>query len=257
MRTAALLFPPLFCLAGCGRPQPGHETAGPSGRETLAVVAQVPLRAGPHGVGLEVTVNGEGPFLFGLDTGQSPAAVVTRALVDRLRPPAAEGFRLSDGSGRASRVVPGVRIDALAVGGVALGGSAAPVIGDGPAGAGDSAAYGTIGLALFRDHVVTIDYPGRTLVIAEGELPQPDGEEVLAYTPDRDTPRIPIRVAGAAIEALIDSGGAAFQEPALHFADLVERPNLGRDLVRRCVLTFDQRNLRVRIRTPEPPIGGQ
>jgi hypothetical protein len=39
---------------------------------------------------------------------------------------------------------------------------------------------------LFRDLLVTIDYPRRRLILERGQLPQPDGQEILALRRDED-----------------------------------------------------------------------
>jgi len=138
-------------------------------RSLLRVVTRVPLQTGSSGVGLEVMVNGQGPFLFGLDTGASQAALVTKALVERLKLPVVEGFRVSDGSGINSRNADGVQIETVTLGDTSFNQVLATVWGDGPSGDGD--VYGTLGFALFKDYVVTYDYRGKELRFATGRLP--------------------------------------------------------------------------------------
>jgi predicted aspartyl protease len=239
-------------------------------------------------------VNGQGPFLFGLDTGLSQPAMVSQTLVERLQLPIVEGFRLSDGSGKNSRNVDGVRIDAVRLGNVSFNQVLALVWGDDPEGEGKPGTYGTIGFELFKDYVVTFDYPGKRLLIATGELPKADGMAVLSYTLDRGTPRVPITLAGLSLEAWIDTGGvgkillppslaeklplrtplrhagkvatilnevdlyrselegdlrignASLHNPILLFAEVLQSPNIGRDALHEFVITFDQRNKRVR-----------
>lgn len=137
------------------------------------VVTHVPLQIRSSGVSLEVMVNGQGPFLFGLDTGASQAALVTRALVERLHLPVVDGFRVSDGSGINSRNADGVRIETVTLGDVSLNQILATVWGEGPKEDGDGEVYGTLGFALFKDHVVTYDYRGKHLGLRRGGFQSP------------------------------------------------------------------------------------
>ena len=110
-----------FLVCGIGFPfgLTANESPTPTARTTSPqVITQVPLQIRDSRVSLEVMVNGQGPFRFGLDTGASQAAWVTRALVEKLNLPVVEGFRVSDGTGKNSRNSDGVRIDRVTVGDV-------------------------------------------------------------------------------------------------------------------------------------------
>ncbi len=164
-------------------------------------------------------VNGQGPFPFGWDTGASQAAWVTRALVERLHLPVVEGFRVSDGTGINSRNADGVRIDTLKLGDVSFSQVLAPVLGDGPKKDGDGEVYGTIGFEMFKDYVVTYDYPGKQLRIARGQLPKPDGKTILSYTLDHGSPRVLIQIGGLSLNAWIDTGNPGAIHLPLSLAD--------------------------------------
>ena len=244
--------------------------------------------------GLDVTINGQGPFSFGFDTGASGDAWVTRALVTKLNLPRVDRMRISDGSGLNSHDANTVLIDSLRLGDLSFERLRAPVLGDGPRPDDETEAYGTLGFELFRDYLLTLDYPRNQLRVATGELPQSDDQTVLNLSLDVGAPHVEIDVAGHRMRASIDSGNVGgvvlprsmadslplrhplrsmgkvasslgsfdlfqgelggnlkigtftFQQPVLFFSDLVQIPNLGRDIIRMFAITFDQRNRRVR-----------
>jgi predicted aspartyl protease len=167
------------------------------------VVAQVPLRAPRR---IDVTINGQGPFSFGFDTGASGDAWVTRALVKKLNLPTIDRMRVSDGSGVNSREVETVRIDNLRLGELSFERLRVPVLGDGPKQDDDTEAYGTLGFELFRDYLLTLDFPQNQLRVATGQLPDPDDQTVLRYFLDSGAPHIEIDLAGRRVRTEIDSG---------------------------------------------------
>jgi hypothetical protein len=170
------------------------------------VVTQIPLQTNGSRVTLDATVNGRGPFAFGLDTGASGAAWVTRALVEKLNLPLADGVVVSDGSGLKGRRADGARIRSITLGTVSFNQLTATVLGEGSAHEREGDVYGTLGFELFRDYVVTLDYPGQQLRIAIGELPAADGKHVLNYRLEHGSAHIPVEIGGIVLEASIDSG---------------------------------------------------
>jgi hypothetical protein len=110
----------LWCSESPSRAQANASVQQSRGDGPPDLVAQVPLEIRESRVSLDVMVNGQGPFPFGLDTGASGDVWVTRALVTRLHLPLVEGFRVGDGSGVNSRGVEGAQIDSLRVGNVSF-----------------------------------------------------------------------------------------------------------------------------------------
>ena len=181
------------------------------------VVARFPLQ--PTGTRLNVTINGQGPFSFGFDSGASGEAWVSRALVRRLNLPAIDTMRVSDGSGVNSRTVETVRIDSLAMGEAVFERLRAPVLGEGPQQDDGSEAYGTIGFELFRDYLLTLDYPQNELRVTAGELAPPDARTILMYFLESGTPHVDIDLAGRRLRASIDSGSGGGLILPRSFAD--------------------------------------
>ena len=197
---------------------------GPTGRTSAQepsvpnrVVARFSLQ--PAGTRLNVTINGQGPFLFGFDSGASGEAWVTRALVRRLNLPTIDRMRVSDGSDVNSRDVETVRVDSLAIGEAVFERLRAPVLGEGPQQDDSAEAYGTIGFGLFRDYLLTLDYPQNELRVTTGELGTTDGRSVLTYVLDSGTPYVDIDLAGRRLRASIDSGSGGGLTLPRSFAD--------------------------------------
>lgn len=57
------------------------------------------------------------------------------------------------------------------------------------------------GFELFRDYLLTLDYPQNQLRVATGQLPDVDGQTVLNYFLDFGAPHIEIDLAGRRVRA--------------------------------------------------------
>ncbi|HUX44002.1 MAG TPA: aspartyl protease family protein [Terracidiphilus sp.] len=153
---------------------------------------------------VQVTINGQGPYRFLVDTGTGAQALVTTELADVLHLPVEGRAHLVDPSGQGRQHVEMVRLDSLTVAGVRFTQVRAlrhPLAGE------DSTCQGLLGFALFRQHLLTLDYPNRRLTLATGRL-DPDGEHaVLPFRMPAGVPIVPVRVGGKQAEAQVDSGG--------------------------------------------------
>lgn len=67
---------------------------------------------------------------------------------------------------------------------------------------------GIIGLTAFAGFVVTIDYPGRRILLTKGRLPEPDGRSIFHY--EGPIPRVPLSIEGHPIDAHLDTGNARY-----------------------------------------------
>ena len=67
---------------------------------------------------------------------------------------------------------------------------------------------GIVGLGVFNDCLLTIDYPARRLVLSRGRLPAADGRELLQVlrSPNGSNLWVPCDVSGRPVRLLIDSG---------------------------------------------------
>ncbi len=161
---------------------------------------------------LRPRINGKGPFRFGFDTGQSPAALVSQELVERLNLPVVSQVTLGDGSRQNSSKVDVVRVETIELGGAVFRGIDAVVW----SGEGD----GSLGYSLFGHCLLTVDVGSNRLRLAHGELPEPDGQEVLPLKHDHGTPCVDVEMGQRTIPLVIDSGfGQAFFALPSHYAE--------------------------------------
>lgn len=154
-----------------------------------------------------VMVNGKGPFRFLLDTGAEGAGRVDAKFAEALSLPklgeATTLHVLGD-------VIPMTeyRIDTLALGGLRF--DNVRVLGR---------AYkefsppnrrsvdGILGYHLFREYLLTIDYPARTITVARGELGPADGATILPIVSDDEDPEVEVTLGDRKVKALLDTGG--------------------------------------------------
>jgi predicted aspartyl protease len=159
-------------------------------------------------VSIEVEINKK-KFRFGLDTGASGQAYVTPELVQLLKLPTVRQMTLSDGSGRNSRKTDVVLIDSLKLGKTSFKKVQAPVLESQERPAGPTKkTYGTIGFELFKDLLVTLNFPQHKLLFGKGALPIADGKTILNYRVEKYAPYIPFQIGDAQFEGMVDTGGS-------------------------------------------------
>jgi hypothetical protein len=185
----------------------------------LPSVATAPAQVSSHSERLDVTnekpyvmvmVNGRGPFRFVVDTGTGGPAIVTPELSETLGLPVTGQVRLTDPSGQGERREQLVQIDSLVVAGVEFTGIKAVRH---SLGGEDGTCQGLLGFPLFRDYLLTLDYPNRTLTLASGSL-QPDGDQsVLPFRMPEGVPIVALRIGDLPVEAQFDTGGMGLSLP--------------------------------------------
>jgi predicted aspartyl protease len=157
-----------------------------------------------------VTVNGKGPFRFVIDTGTGGEAFVSSELAYQLGLPQTGQMRLSDPSGKGSRRVPMVTIQSLQVAGIEFSGVKAAVHN---LSSDDGLCQGLLGFVLFRQYLLTLDYPNRRMELSSGELTPDGGRSVLPFRMPDGIPLVFLDIGGTNIEAQLDSGGAGLSLP--------------------------------------------
>jgi hypothetical protein len=157
-----------------------------------------------------VTVNGKGPYRFVIDTGTGADAFVSPELADELHLPGDGEAQLSDPSKQSPQRVPMVLLQSIQIAGVEFPQVRAirhSVTGE----AGTCS--GLLGFTLFRDYLLTLDFPGRSVSLTQGSLP-PDGERsVLPFREPEGVPIATLRLGGRPVEAQFDSGGGGLTLP--------------------------------------------
>lgn len=158
----------------------------------------------PLGQRLPVSINDQGPFEFGFDTGQSVPALLFARTASSLQLPIVDEARASDGNDAAARTLKIARIERLGLGDAVFQNVPTLVMdGESAERPGDS---GALGFPLFADHLLMLDYPAGRLRVFAGALPRPDGRTILSYEPVNGLPSIRIRVGDLPLSAIIDSG---------------------------------------------------
>jgi predicted aspartyl protease len=189
-------------VAGCGP----SSSARPSDRHASVAVApggrvEVPIRPNRAGAPL-VPVRGKtsAPWEMMLDTG-APSVVVSPAVAAREGWPVRHGEMYSvDGLADAKMI--------------RIGGTAATfrdfdamVMSPKSLKFGEGTGDGALGLMLFHDVLLTVDFPNNRLILEPGSLPEPDGRDVLPMKLDAAGHAfVPIRVGTREVWAMIDTG---------------------------------------------------
>jgi len=172
----------------------------------VSAPTRVAMAEGASHVLIDVKLNGRGPYRMILDTGAA-TTVLDADLVSELGLKSLGTTRIGDPSDPEANEVDVVKIDSVEVGGARFDGVGA-VGWRGPSLTRAIGARGVLGLPTFRDCLLTIDYPRREVEVAPGELPAPDGRQVLELVLN-PIAEIPVAVAGRKASAHLDIGNAS------------------------------------------------
>jgi predicted aspartyl protease len=158
---------------------------------------------------VSVMVNGRGPFRFLIDTGTGAQALVSVELADQLALPVTGHARLTDPSGLGEQRSEIVLMRSVTIAGVEFAEVKAirhKLYGEG------ANCQGVLGFKLFKDYLLTLNFPERRLVLARGEIAE-DGGSVLPFRMPDGVPIVALRIDGKRVEAQIDSGGTGLSLP--------------------------------------------
>ncbi len=159
---------------------------------------------------VQVLVNGQGPFTFGIDTGTGGEAILSSGLIQHLGLHASGETEVGDASRMNQRKVKVFQIDSLKVGTAEFRGVEATQY----PGSMLEATDGILGFPLFREYLLTLDYPHQQLTLARGSLPPANGDQVLPFTMPDDVPVVELTVGAQRIDAHVDSRGRELSLPA-------------------------------------------
>ena len=205
MRRFFRLLRPLLVLAAIVTWASGHARQAHSADSAPKFPIEIPMRTEGGMPAIELMVNGKGPFLFAIDTGAEGGPRLDSSLMEKLGLKSSGQMRDGDPSGRNPRMAETVKLDSIEVGGLRFTGVAATSRNykNSPR---PLAADGIIGLGLFPEYLLTLDFPGKMVRISRGELPKADGAEILAYTTEHGVPLVEVSVGSTKINAHLDSG---------------------------------------------------
>ena len=158
---------------------------------------------GPRPI-IRARINGKGPFRFIVDTGTTSSAVLDESLLQELG--IAPKDVPADPADLAER--PAGKIDTIAVGDAEFRDvQFRPMKLKALMPSDKDAPDGILGVPLFKDCLLTFDYPNRKFVLSEGELAP--AENVLPYSPDEQRDMgltIQVTVADQPLKVHIDTG---------------------------------------------------
>ena len=164
-------------------PEPDQPDPSPPREVRLgAPVVEVPLLRISERPAVEVLVDGQGPFRFGIETGARFVALAPR-VAEKLGL-AGESFRLK---------------------GIKIGEARFLDLPAAPARFADDRIDGILGLPLYEDLLLTIDYPGAKVRFERGALPPADGKSILPMKRAGPFWAVPVDVAGVKMQAILDT----------------------------------------------------
>jgi predicted aspartyl protease len=168
---------------------------------------EVPMQTGDGMPTVEVMLNGQGPFVFGFDTGAQAGPRIDVSLVEKLKLKSTGQVQATDPSRRNVLTSETYKLDSIVIGGLRLTdvtvasrnyqNSPRPLKVD-----------GILGLNVFADYLVVLDFPAKKLRLEKGELPKADGAEVLDYKNEAGIAQVELSVGDKKIKAHLDTGNA-------------------------------------------------
>ena len=281
-RISKLEIAVAVCLVGLT----GGDAAGQD-----SPLVSVPLDLSGRRAVIEVSINGRGPF---------PVVVDAEFRGVRIKPELIEELGLPrNRRGARGRSRTGYRAT-LAIGDLEFPAVSVEPWDEDDLGMGGDEPQGRLGLSLFSDYLLTVDFPGRSLELLKGTLDSGEGVldfsiETSPFDDSVDVPTIPALVAGKELELAIITGlfgelllptdlieslpltetpepvgrietekgeakilgsslngaleiaGHQIGSPGVFFSDILTRPGAAAETFFDFVLTFDQKNRRVRL----------
>ena len=181
-----------------------------------AVAPMLSVRSMPA---VAVTIDGKGPYTFGIDTGADGYVHIAEPLAQHLGLAVVGKDITADPTGKNPIPILRYRVGAFVLAGVTFH----DIIGDGlPAIAGHALPFdGVIGMDLFDAFTLTLDFKRREVALSTEPAPAADGVSIFTYQPG-PTMRLPVTIGAATYEADLDTGnmGAPLIFPAEWIARL-------------------------------------
>ena len=203
----------VFLLGGCALP-PFLREPVPPGRVTLAgTEVVVPARLAGNLLWVEASWEGAGPFRFLVDTGSS-VTLVTPALAQRFPGrvrPSGPNLRLRVRGAEGGAIdLPRASLRRLELGGAAFEEVEVLLYDCAPLSAHLGLPVdGVLGFPLFRELLLTLDYPGSRLILRPRTLSAVIPGQPVAADAALRTPLVTVGLGERSLLVLVDSGSAA------------------------------------------------
>lgn len=201
---------PLAGLAAVLISFPGLAALGSAEPATLSPVYSAPMEVIHGKPYVMVTLNGKGPYRFIVDTGTGGDAIVTSELATVLGLPSVGEAKLNDPTGMGARAAPLRLIDTLEVAGMEFHGIRAV---EHSLPSSDGICQGMLGFTLFKDLLLTLDYPLGRITLTRGVLQQDGEHDVHPFRMPDGVPVVSLVIGNLLVDAQIDSGGAGLAIP--------------------------------------------
>lgn len=152
-----------------------------------------------------VTVNGGKTLRFGIDTGAQGYGRIAPQVASDLGLVKVGEVLAGDPSGKNPQSLPIYELGSLAIGpGLVFKQVTVELL---PM--RDDKVDGILGIGLFKELLLTLDYASKRLVAEPGALPPADGKTVLNYLPGRgDSVQVPVRIGAVQTVLGLDTGAA-------------------------------------------------
>jgi hypothetical protein len=154
---------------------------------------------------IKVFVNNKGPFLFVLDIGTNTVIVSSKLFTEAGLLKNGK-VRADDGSGRNIKIMDKTSITNITMNQFMVSNVLA-VVSDVEKQLGKEVS-GVIGLAMFKKHLLTLDFQKNELHVKNGRLSA--GENILPFKEINGTPAVPIEIGTYKFDAIFDSGNSGF-----------------------------------------------
>jgi hypothetical protein len=154
---------------------------------------------------VEARIDGKGPFRFFLDTGAG-TTVLDGDLAKELGLAILDSTRLGDPVNPQAIRAGVVKLASIEIGAARFEGVRAVTWDRSTLRPGEGAPRGVLGIGVFHDVLLALDYPKSQLRLKTGMLPEADGARILAYRSPHGIPVIPVSVGGRTWDAHLDSG---------------------------------------------------
>lgn len=163
--------------------------------------AMVPMRLVNNIPVVEVSIGGQGPFLFAIDTGAAGHGRISQALAERLGL-SIVGEARTPAPGGATEARPIYGAGPIALGGVTFSNAGLLVLSTarGPNPGWD----GVLGIDMFRELILTIDYGNNVAGVSRTTV-----VGGVAASFDAGIPNIPVEIAGRTFNVDLDTGNGA------------------------------------------------
>lgn len=149
-------------------------------------------------------INGEGPYYFGVDTGVLGATIDDDIAARAHLRPSPRHKAESDPTIRTG-LAKIVQVEELNIGGVLLKDMDMAVADYDLDSVGGRRYDGTLGLSVFAKCLLTLDYPELSFVLKRGELPPPDGYQVIEYNDRNGLAAVPLKFGDVGVDAVLDT----------------------------------------------------